>query len=404
MWEVAMYPEWVEKQCREGCMIKRRGSKYYLYETRIFYDNVDHIPIEVAGTCLGQITQDGIIPAKNKTKLNTLSARHEYRASHLIDILCQDILYSLKAYFHDDALMIYVLAKEVLIHQASLDDMFSIYRKSYDYITYPRLDFSSSSIEDLLQRLSYDRLSSYRFMRTYMKDDNYFIFLDKYNLNNTMLDVLYCFHHQSLAYFRLCHKDTSIDDIITNGLKEIPYDVILIGNDTYPIPYIMPCYKNITINHDHYFIYHDKSIYYAMLSLDNDKLYIYDDSNIMIKDGVKLLLTLRTNTLEEPLELYKIYMDKKMADDLIDVFHDILNKNVSYLHDKQHAGMLFINYLSFMMYQRIDNKCKSYISGYEVIQNLKLISKQMINNQWIINNDNEEFLEDIKEIIPEYFL
>ncbi|MCD7808228.1 MAG: hypothetical protein LUH02_02720, partial [Erysipelotrichaceae bacterium] len=307
-----MYPDWVKKYHQEGCMIKKRGNKYYLYKKRIFYDLVDKTPIEVAGECLGRIDERGFIPTKNKTKLNTISCCYEYGATHFIDILCQDILYHLKVYFHDDALLLYVIAKQLLISKASYDDLPFLYRSSYDFIAYPCLDFSQSSLINLLDRISYDKHSQYQFMQVYMNHQDYIIFLDKHYF----IDMLYYFHHQSLAYFQAYPIS---DDMMQQN-------IVFIGDNDFDIPYIIPVHIDIKINHDSCFTYQDKLIYYDILLKNNEKIYIYDDqSNIFIKDNKQLLLALHTNTSIAPSQLYTLYMDKKAAEDMIQISHDILD-------------------------------------------------------------------------------
>ncbi len=386
-----MYPDWVEKYHQEGCIIKKRGNKYYLYKKRIFYDAVDKTPIEVVGECLGRIDEGGFIPSKKKKTLNTISCHYEYGATNFIDILCQDILYYLKIYFHDDAYLLYVIAKQLLISKASYDDLPFLYRNSYDFITYPCLDFSQSALINLLNRISYNKHSQYQFMQVYMNHRDYIVFLDKHYC----IDMLYYFHHHSLAYFQAYP--------ISNDM--LHQNIVFIGDNDLVIPYIIPTHTDIKINHDSYFTYQDKLIYYDMILKDNEKLYIYDDpSNIFIKDNKQLLLALHTNTSINPLQLYTMYLDKKAANDMIEISHDILDKNRLYLSHHRYEEMLFINYLLIMMYQRIDGKLKGTdISVYDAIENLKLISKQMVNNQWTIYNGTEEFLDRIKDIIPECF-
>ena len=60
------YPEWVEKQRRPGTNISCIRGKYYLYEASSVWDKEKGRARKVTGKYLGRITEDGLIPPKEK--------------------------------------------------------------------------------------------------------------------------------------------------------------------------------------------------------------------------------------------------------------------------------------------------------------------------------------------------
>lgn len=55
-----MFPEWVSRQKKPGCTVKKIGSGYYLYFATSKYDPEKRYPVSVQ-TYIGKITPDGVI-------------------------------------------------------------------------------------------------------------------------------------------------------------------------------------------------------------------------------------------------------------------------------------------------------------------------------------------------------
>ncbi|MCD7839700.1 MAG: hypothetical protein LUG46_03630, partial [Erysipelotrichaceae bacterium] len=76
--------------------------------------------------------------------------------------------------------------------------------------------------------------------------------------------------------------------------------------------------------------------------------------------------------------------------------------NDTYIKNHNEVGLLFIYYLSMLMYSRISKHLKnSHLSVHEVIDMLKKVSRQMVNYKWYTKIDSSIDIDLIKEAIPE---
>ena len=60
------YPDWVERQRRPGTNISCIRGKYYLYEATSVWNKEKGRAQKKTGKYLGRITEDGLIPPKQK--------------------------------------------------------------------------------------------------------------------------------------------------------------------------------------------------------------------------------------------------------------------------------------------------------------------------------------------------
>ena len=87
MWvgEIMAYPEWVEKQRRPGTNISCIRGKYYLYEVTSVWNKEKGRAQKKTGQYLGRITEDGLIPPKEKkSAVSEVIATREYGASSFL--------------------------------------------------------------------------------------------------------------------------------------------------------------------------------------------------------------------------------------------------------------------------------------------------------------------------------
>ncbi len=415
-----MIPEWASKYEDEDHIVKKRGNKYFLYEYEMVYEQISTNVYEMYGEPVrrlshihsARIIPNGLIINKKKPKPKKrpamISCDREYGATHLIDVYCSDILFNLKKYFKDDATMIYIMAKQLLIAQPKLEKLHMVYEASYDCITYSNLTFSTTRILSLLNTITHNRVGRYHFLHTYMNHENYFIFTDTYQFETQKVQFLFCFQNHTFSYFRSFHIDQSIDETIENALREInAQNVIWMGDDISlinDIPYIIRLNYDKTMNHhEQYFIYNDRHIYYHILKAQ-DYLILYDDESCMIyKHGQKIPIALATNLERDVKDIYEMYMLKTNALDIVNLYYDILEDNNSYIMDYNEVGLMFIYYLSMLMYNRIqDHLENSNLSVDEVIGMLKKVTRCMVNYQWYTKIDPSVNIDKIKKIIPEY--
>ncbi|MCD7840660.1 MAG: hypothetical protein LUG46_08560, partial [Erysipelotrichaceae bacterium] len=321
-----MLPDWAAKYEDEDHVVKKRGDKYFLYEYEIVYEQIStdvyHMysePIrKLSHIHCARITPEGLIINKKKPKPKKrpymISCHREYGASYLIDILCSDILDNLNKCFKDDTTMMYVMAKQLLIGHPTFEKLHMAYRKSYDCITYPDLQFPTTTIVSLLHKITHNRVGRYRFVHTYMNHENYYIFTDTYQFEAQCIQFLFCFQNQVFSYFRSFHIDQSMEETISNAIKEIKaYHIIWMGDNdislTHDIPYIIHVNNDKIIDdYKHHFIYQDRCVHYHMEE-SQDKLIFYDDEGYMIyRNGQKIPIVLQTNLDIEAKSIYEMYM------------------------------------------------------------------------------------------------
>ncbi|MCD7894790.1 MAG: hypothetical protein LUG60_14030 [Erysipelotrichaceae bacterium] len=417
-----MLPEWAAKYEDEDHVVRKRGNKYYLYEYEIEYLNdLDNVyePLKtkrvLSKVSSARITKDGLIKNKNKKKPQELpiviSTFREYGASHLLDVLCSDILDNLKKYFKDDGLMIYIMAKQILIEYPVIDSIDLNYQSSNDFIHYPNLRFPTSSILSLLHKITHNRLSRYQFVHDYMDHQNYYMFINSYELDGYIMRFLYCFQNETFSYFRSFHIDKSVNETIKNAITELKcQNIIWIGEDEndiqllHGIPYIISIDYDKEIGYyENHFIYDHRDIYYQIINLSSDKLILYDDSDhIMFYQNRQIPLALKTNCNEDVSYIYEMYMNKDYAQDRIDLYYNLLENNFKYIHDYNEVGFLFIYYLSTLMCSRIDQRLQGTdLAADEVIDMLKEVKIQIINYESRLEINPNVDLSIIKEKIPE---
>ena len=106
------YPEWVEKHKKPGTNISCIRGKYYLYEVTSVWNKEKGRAQKKTGQYLGRITEEGLIPPKEKKKQAELTqpAIREYGASSTLYAIGTDIYEHLKDSFPEDASTVFSLA------------------------------------------------------------------------------------------------------------------------------------------------------------------------------------------------------------------------------------------------------------------------------------------------------
>ena len=122
------YPEWVEKQKRPGTNITVSKGKYYLYACKSVYDKEKKRSRKVTGAYLGRITEEGLIPPKEK---QTKYAVKECGASSVMLGMASDIHEKLKSVFPEEADELMVLAILRLMERCPFKRAGMLYERSY---------------------------------------------------------------------------------------------------------------------------------------------------------------------------------------------------------------------------------------------------------------------------------
>ena len=158
------YPDWVEKQKRPGTNITVSKGKYYLYECRSVYDKEKKRARKITGKYLGRITEEGLIPPKEKKETANTYCVKEYGASSVLLKMGTDIHADLKEAFPDKADELMTLAILRLIEGCPFKRLDLLYEKSYLSELFPGLPMSSSSLSGFLRSVGSQREKIVRFM------------------------------------------------------------------------------------------------------------------------------------------------------------------------------------------------------------------------------------------------
>ena len=171
------YPEWVEKQRRPGTSIHCIRGKYYLYEVKSVWSREKGRAQAKTGKYLGRITEDGLLPPKDK-KLPVAEsiATREYGASSVLYNIGSDILEHLKDSFPEDAGTVFALAVLRVIEKCPFKRAEFLYERSYLSEIFGTMSLSPAKLTAFLQSFGTKREQHVGFMKEYLTDSRYILF------------------------------------------------------------------------------------------------------------------------------------------------------------------------------------------------------------------------------------
>ncbi|MBR5713434.1 MAG: transposase [Clostridia bacterium] len=320
------YPEWVEKHRRKGTNISCIRGKYYLYECTSKYDPEKKRAKKITGKYLGRITEEGLIPPKEKKPVNVESVSvKEYGASEAVSILGQDVFNALQKHFPNEAERLFSMAVIRLIERCPFKRIEEAYLNSFLSEKFGKLALSSGSISNFLKEFGKNREKIAAFLREFIGSSEYVLF-DGTNIisNSKEMDINrlgYNSHREydpqinlmmafsadrhSPSYYRIvpgnvkdvtAFKQSVIESGIGNmtviadkgfGSKE-NFDML----EEAGLKYIVPLRRNNgMINKDKlrlgnknafngYFLYRERVIWYYSYRIENKNISVYLDSDL----------------------------------------------------------------------------------------------------------------------------
>ena len=171
------YPEWVEKQRRAGTNINCIRGKYYLYEVSSVWNKEKGRAQKKTGKYLGRITEEGLIPPREKKPSAVLSiATREYGASSVLCKMGEKTLEHLKDVFPEDANTIFALAVLRVIERCPFKRAEFLYERSYLSEALGPLALSPAKLTAFLQAFGLKREQQVGFMKEYLTDSRYILF------------------------------------------------------------------------------------------------------------------------------------------------------------------------------------------------------------------------------------
>ena len=172
------YPEWVEKQRRPGTNISCIRGKYYLYEATSVWNKEKGRAQKKTGKYLGRITEDGLIPPKEKKKIDSIDkiSIKEYGASSFLCEAGKEILEHLREAFPEEAETIFCLSILRIIEKCPFKRADFLYERSYLSEIFGNISFSPSHLSQFLRNFGIKREQHVGFMKEYLTDSEYVLF------------------------------------------------------------------------------------------------------------------------------------------------------------------------------------------------------------------------------------
>ena len=171
------YPEWVEKQRRSGTNISCIRGKYYLYEATSVWNREKGRAQKKTGKYLGRITEDGLIPPKEKKPgVSEVIATREYGASSVLLSIGSEILDHLRDSFPSEAETVFALAILRIIEKCPFKRADFLYERSFLSELFGKLNLSPASLTAFLRTFGMKREQHVGFMKEYLSDSRYILF------------------------------------------------------------------------------------------------------------------------------------------------------------------------------------------------------------------------------------
>jgi len=170
------FPDWVEKQKKQGYEIKCIRGQYYIYKLKSKWDPKRGKAKKVSGEYIGKVTPDGIIPKKKRVDADAPVFALEYGATAFVTSLAGNLLDELKMYFPaSTAERIYAVATLRLMSRCPFCRVGDHYETSWTKRLLPGLSLSPASITGLLDMVGGNRAACAAFMRGTMGASPYYL-------------------------------------------------------------------------------------------------------------------------------------------------------------------------------------------------------------------------------------
>lgn len=337
------YPEWVEKHKKPGTNISCIRGKYYLYEVTSVWNKEKGRAQKKTGQYLGRITEEGLIPPKEKKKQAELTqpAIREYGASSTLYAIGTDIYEHLKDSFPEDASTVFSLAILRIIENCPFKRTAFLYERSFLSEIIPGLQLSSASITGFLKDFGLKREQQVGFMKEYLTDSKYILFdgtniisdsegmdINRLGYNShrqydPQINLMYAFstdEHRP-GYYRVIPGNIRDIKSFEYSVQELGiHNTVVIADKGFgseenfellqncDLNYIIPLRRNnghcdrtklISGNKssfDGYFLFNGRAIWYYEYTQDNKRFIMYLDETLKAKEERDYLQRLEANT------------------------------------------------------------------------------------------------------------
>ena len=337
------YPDWVERQRRPGTNISCIRGKYYLYEVTSVWNKEKGRAQKKTGKYLGRITEDGLIPPKQKQDKVQLTHPTicEYGASSTLCEIGKDIYSNLKDSFPQDADIIFCLAILRVIENCPFKRASLLYERSYLSEILPNLSLSPGCISSFLQEFGKKREQQVGFMKSYLADSQYILFdgtniicdsngmeINRLGYNShrqfePQINLMYAFSadaHKPGYYrvlpgnirdvksFELSVLELGIENTVIIADKgfgsEANFELLENSNLNYIIPLRRNnghCDRKILVagnraSFDGYFLFNGRAIWYYEYQQDGKRYIMYLDDTLRAKEERDYLQRLEAGT------------------------------------------------------------------------------------------------------------
>jgi len=323
------YPEWVEKQKKQGYDIKNIRGNYYMYERKSRWDKDKKKAVKVTGAYIGKVTPEGIIPVKPRVDITKPIFSYELGASAYLYTIAGDILEDLKKHFDKKtAESIWATSMIRLISPSPFRRIEDRYHTSWMSKILPHLNLSKNAMTALIDRIGNNRAACAAFMRDTIKPAAYTLIdgsrvtskseemeraLPGHSKDNKYLPQLNQIYIISasgageripvfyrnvagnmpdVAAFALTMEDAGITGatiLADNGFASADNFEIMAepGAD---LKYIVPLRRNSSeivlsqIDYEDVFTYHKRAIFAHMKECDGYRIYVFRDEKMRSKE------------------------------------------------------------------------------------------------------------------------
>jgi len=170
------FPEWVEKQKKQGYDIKEIKGNYYMYERKSRWDKQKKKAVKVTGAYIGKVTPEGVIPTRPRLDMTKPVYSYELGASAYLHTIAGDMLESLKKHFDKKtAEAIWVTSMIRLTDPCPFRRIEDRYQTSWISKIIPKLNLSKNVMTEMIDRVGGSRAACAAFMRETMKPAPYML-------------------------------------------------------------------------------------------------------------------------------------------------------------------------------------------------------------------------------------
>ena len=334
------YPEWVEKQKRPGTNITCSKGKYYLYACKSVYDKEKKRSRKVTGKYLGRITEEGLIPPKEKKDTANNYSVKEYGASSVLMEMGTDLYAHLKEAFPKESDELMTLAILRLIERCPFKRVGLIYEKSYLSELFPGLPLSSASLSGFLRSIGSQREKLVRFMNGMIDGSEHILFdgtniitkSDNLDINrlgynshrqfDPQINLMYAFscEQKQPIYYRVVSGNVRDVTSFKQAVKESgTQDVTVIADKGFGsktnfelmeelgLRYIVPlrrnngCFDRSKLksgdkgSFDGHFMFQKRVIWFYEYNIDSNRYIVFQDSSLRTEEEKDYLQRVEAN-------------------------------------------------------------------------------------------------------------